>query len=377
MPGASLDRVLDRAIADGTLVGAVVAVSVKGRPVYRRAVGFQDREAGLPMAEDTIFRLASVTKPVVTVAAFGLLEDGAFDLDAPITQWLPDFRPALRDGTPATITIRHLLGHTAGLYYRFLGIGGGRYDAANISDGLDQPGLSLEENLRRLASVPLLFAPGTSWCYSMATDVLAAVLCQVTSLSLPDLIQARIGGPTAWRDTGFVVGDRRRLAVPYADGEAGTVRMGAYHEVAVGRGFLRFAPERSFTPGSYPSGGSSLHGTAPEILAFLEGVRTHRLISKGSLALMTGDILGDSPLPDAPPGWGFGLGVATLKDRVPSGTPQANGSFGWGGAYGHTWFVDPANDLTVVALTNTTLAGMSGWFPEAVRDAAYDLFEKG
>lgn len=373
MSGSPLDAVLDRAIADGILAGAVVAVAVKGRPVYRRAVGHQDREAGIPMAEDTIFRLASVTKPVTTVAAFGLLEEGAFDLDAPITDWLPEFRPTLRDGTAAVITIRHLLGHTSGLYYRFLGIGGGRYDRANISDGLDQPGLSLDENLRRLASVPLLFAPGTSWCYSMATDVLAAVMSKVTGLDLPDLIKARIGDRLGWRDTGFTGADRTRLAVPYADGSDGPIRMGDYHEVAVGKGFLRFVPDRNFMPGSYASGGSSLLGTADEILAFLEGVRCHRLLSKDSLALMTGDILGDSPLPDAPPGWGFGLGVATLKDRVPSDTPQANGSFGWGGAYGHTWFVDPVHELTVVSLTNTTLAGMSGWFSEAVRDSAYDL----
>lgn len=373
MSGKPLDAVLDRAIATGILAGAVVAVAVRGKPVYLRAVGHQDREAGLPMAEATIFRLASVTKPVVTIAAFGLIEEGVIDLDAPVTNWLPDFRPGLRDGTPAVITIRHLLGHTSGLYYRFLGIGRGAYDAANISDGLDQPGLSLEENLRRLASVPLLFAPGTSWCYSLATDVLAAILCKATGLSLPDLIQARIGDPVDWRDSGFTVSDRTRLAVPYADGPDGPVRMGEYHEVASGKGFLRYVPDRSFIRGSYPSGGSSLNGTAGEILAFLEDVRTHRLLSKDSLALLTGDILGDSPLPDAPPGWGFGLGVATLKDRIPSGTPQANGSFGWGGAYGHTWFVDPANELTVVSLTNTTLAGMSGWFPEAVRDAAYDL----
>ncbi|MFD2262128.1 serine hydrolase domain-containing protein [Lacibacterium aquatile] len=374
MAAASLDAVLDRAIATGTLAGAVVAVAARGKPVYLRAAGDLDREAGREMPSDAIFRLASVTKPIVTVAAFGLAEDGAFTLDAPVTDFLPDFQPRLRNGDPAAITLRHLLGHTAGLYYRFLGIGGGAYDRAEVSDGLDQPGLSLEENLRRLASVPLLFAPGSSWCYSMATDVLAAVLSRVTGMSLPDLIGARIGSPLDWRDTGFGVSDSSRLAVPYADGEGGApVRMGRYHEVPVGKGFLRYVPDRYLDPKSYPSGGSALNGTATDLLAFFEAVRTHRLLSKESLTLMTRDILGDSPLPDAPPGWGFGLGVAVLKDRVPSGTPQANGSFGWGGAYGHTWFVDPVNELTVVSLTNTAVAGMQGWFPEAVRDAAYDL----
>ncbi|MCA3885139.1 MAG: beta-lactamase family protein, partial [Burkholderia sp.] len=148
-----LDDALDRALADERMVGAVVLVAQDGELRYARAAGLADRETGTPMREDALFRLSSVTKPVVAAAAMRLVAAGHLTLDEPVARWLPEFRPTLTDGTPAVITLRHLLSHTAGLGYRFLEADGdGPYARAGVSDGMDRSGLSLDENLRRIAS---------------------------------------------------------------------------------------------------------------------------------------------------------------------------------------------------------------------------------
>ncbi|HTN82361.1 MAG TPA: serine hydrolase domain-containing protein, partial [Sorangium sp.] len=154
-----LDAVVEAATAEGRIVGAVVVVARDGQVVYRRAAGFADREAGRPVREDTVFRLASMTKPIVSAAALALVDAGALGLDDPVTKWLPSFSPRLADGRAATITVRHLLTHTAGLNYTFMEPPDGPYHRERVSDGLDQPGLSLEENLARIAKAPLLFEP--------------------------------------------------------------------------------------------------------------------------------------------------------------------------------------------------------------------------
>ncbi|MEX2319071.1 MAG: serine hydrolase domain-containing protein, partial [Bauldia sp.] len=144
---ARTDETIDTAIATGRIVGAVVLVAQGGEIVYRRTIGLADREAGLPMQEDAIFRLASVSKPMVAAAALALVNGGTLALDQPVTRWLPDFKPKLKDGTTPTITLRHLLTHTSGLGYGDLAPGD-PYRPAGISGGLDQPGLGMAENLR-------------------------------------------------------------------------------------------------------------------------------------------------------------------------------------------------------------------------------------
>ncbi|HHQ9949562.1 TPA: MFS transporter [Pseudomonas aeruginosa] len=167
-PGCGLaenvDQVIEAAFADQRLVGAVVLVAHRGQWLYRRAAGLADREAGRIMGEDSLFRLASVSKPIVSVAALSLVDEGRLALDEPIADWLPAFRPRLADGREARITPRQLLSHSAGLGYRFLEADAdGPYARAGISDGMDLPGFDLAENLRRLASVPLLYEPGLAW----------------------------------------------------------------------------------------------------------------------------------------------------------------------------------------------------------------------
>lgn len=368
----NLDAVVERAIADGTIVGTVVIVSENGHVIYHRAAGWADREAGRPMREDAIFRLASLTKPIVSAAALSLVETGDLALDDPVTRYLPDFRPRLADGTMPVITVRHLMTHTAGLSYGFLQPRHGPYSRAGVSDGLDQPGLAMAENLRRIGSAPLSYAPGHAWGYSVATDVLGEVVARAAKRPLPEVVASRITAPLRMVDTAFAVRDRSRLTAAYGDGTP-PVRMGSLHRVAFGEGFIAFAPERAFDPASFPSGGAGMTGTARDFLVLLETIRTGGglILSSASAATLATNAIGELPVDAAGPGWGFSLGAAVLKDPARAGSPQSAGTWRWVGAYGHSWFVDPERGLVVVALTNTAISGMVGPFPTAIRDAVY------
>ena len=152
---ARIDPLLDSVLQQQRLVGAVVLVRQRGQDVYRRAAGLLDREAGTPMREDAVFRLASVSKPIVSTAALALVGQHRLGLDDLVALWLPYFTPCQPDGTVAAITVRHLLTHTAGLDYGFFQPPGGAYALAGVSDGMDASRISLADNLRRLATVPL------------------------------------------------------------------------------------------------------------------------------------------------------------------------------------------------------------------------------
>lgn len=368
-----LDQVIERAIAAERIVGAVVLVARDGQPVYRRAAGFADREAGRPMRLDTPFRLASITKPLVSAAALALAEQGLLGLDDPVTRYLPDFTPPLADGRIPEIRLRHLLTHTAGLSYGILQGDEGPYRRAGVSDGLDSPGIGLEENLRRLARLPLAFEPGSAWNYSLATDVLGAVLQEAAGLPLPALVEQRVTGPLGMADTHFFAREPERLAVAYADGEPRPARMGESHAVAFGESSILFAPGRALDAAAYPSGGAGMVGTAEDFLRFLEAIRSGGapILSAQGAALLTQNAIGTLPVSAAGPGWGFSLGASVLLDPAAAQSPQSAGTWQWGGAYGHSWFVDPLERLSVVALTNTAIAGMTGDFPTALRDAVY------
>jgi len=367
-----LDRVIEQAIAEHRMVGAVVLVACEGTLAFTRAAGMADREAGLPMREDTIFRLASLTKPIVTAAMLRLVEEGRLGLDQAVTEWLPDFRPALPDGTRPVITLRQLLTHTSGLGYRFLDPEDGPYHQAGVSDGLDQPGLDLDENLRRLAGCPLYFPPGQGWRYSLGIDVVGRVLEKATGRDLPEIVAALVTEPLAMTDTAFAVTDPERLAAAYADGMPAPARMVGETPVRSEEGVVRFTPDRHLDPASFPSGGGGMIGTAGDFLRFLETVRGDGapILRETTLRTMQA-VQVDAPVRASRPGWGFGLGWAVLADPVAAGSPQSPGTLHWGGAYGHSWFVDPARALSVVALTNTAFAGVHGAFPTALRDAVY------
>lgn len=369
---AAVDAAITSALDDKRLVGAVVLVARDGEIVHRRTAGLADHENGLAMREDAIFRLASITKPIVTIAAMRLVEQGRIGLDDTVTRWLLDFRPRLPDGGEATIRIRHLLTHTSGLGYRFSEEDGGPYIRADVSDGLDQPGLPLAENLRRIASAPLRFAPGSDWQYSVALDVLGGVIEAETGVALGEAVAELVTRPLGLADTAFLVRDRSRLAAAYMDASPEPALMGESAVVMSLMGPIRFAPDRIFDPASYHSGGAGMAGTAGDVLAVLETIRKGGapLLSAETVRMMTTDQAGGRRQ-QYEPGSGFGFGWSVITDPVAAGVPFPAGTLKWGGVYGHSWFIDPVNELTVVALTNTTLEGMWGKFTVDLREAIY------
>ncbi len=368
-----LDAVVDGAVSDGSIVGAIVIAAKDGEIVYWRAAGFADREARRPMTEDAVCRLASMTKPIVCVTALALADRGQLRLEDPVTHWLPDFRPKRSDGREAVITVRHLLTHTAGLTYGFLEPREGPYHRLGISDGLDASGLTLNENLQRIAAAPLLFEPGTNWHYSLAIDVLGAVIERVTGLPLAEAVRQIVTEPLGMASLAFTASPGAILATPYGDASPQPERMTDPFALKFGPSEIVYSPGRAFDSKAYPSGGVGMVGTAMDYLRFLEAMRTGGggIIRPETAATMTRNAIGDLVVGPAGPGFGWGLGVAVLKDPAEAKLPLGAGAWSWAGVYGTNFWVDPAARLSVVALTNTAVSGMTGRFPLALRHAAY------
>lgn len=368
-----IDAVIDQSIADNRMVGAVVLVAREGQLVYQRAAGLADKKANEPMRLDALFRLSSVTKPIVTVAALALIERKELSLEDPVTKWLPDFQPKLADGTAPTLTIRQLLTHTAGLGYKFTEEANGPYHKARISDGFDDIEIDLAEELRRLRSVPLLSAPGTEWRYSLSIDVLGAVIERVTKQPLAAAVAELVTQPLGMTSTTFRVdaAHAARVTTPYIDAPAGPIPMTDPQTLAFGSMTLVYSPSRAFDAKAYPSAGAGMIGSAPDLLKLLEAMR------KGGAPVLTSATASEmfhnqiAELPGMQPGTGFGFGGAVVVDPAAAKTPQSKGTLYWGGVYGHTWFVDPDKKLTVIVFTNTAPEGMAGPFPDGVRDAVY------
>lgn len=378
LPEPTLARVraaVQSALDDQRLVGAVVLVARGGKRIHSQAAGLADRESGRWMALDTVFRLSSVSKPIVSAAALALVAQGRLDLDAHIQRWLTEFQPRLADGRPARITVRQLLSHTAGLGYRFFEADAdGPYARAGVSDGLDASGISLDENLRRIASVPLRYEPGTDWGYSLATDVLGSLVERVHGAPLSEAVRALVTGPLGMADTDFFARNPQRVATAYVNdtprphclAEGETV---SAFEGAVG---IRYSLARIFDAQAFASGGAGMAGTAEDFLRLLEALRQGGggLLPGALVDEMARDQTSGRKLPDAP-GMGFGLGFSVLRDPRLAASPESVGTWRWGGAYGHSWFVDRAQGLSVVAFTNTLYEGMSGRFVTDLRDAVY------
>lgn len=372
--GARVDAALDAALAEQRIVGAVVLVLRDGKLVHHRAAGLFDREANRPLSEDALFRYASVTKPFVATAALALVDRGKLSLEDPVTRWLPGFEPRLKSGQAPVITVRHLLTHTGGLGYTFLEKAGGPYHRARVSDGSDQPGLSFAENARRIVSVPLLSAPGTAFHYSVSTDVLGEVVAKAAGTTLPEAVAELVTRPLGLASAGFQVHDPERLAVPYYDGEPAPVRMAAVQPVSLWGGAVAFAPGRVLDPQSYPSGGAGMVGTAAEIGALLEALRTGGagILKPETVAAAMSNQIGELRAPEiGGAGWGFGYLGGVVVSPAEAEVPMSPGTVRWGGAYGHMWFVDPVEALTVVLLTNTAFEGMIGKITTDLTAAVY------
>jgi CubicO group peptidase (beta-lactamase class C family) len=305
-----------------------------------------------------------------------LVAEGVLDLDTPVQRWLPDFRPALADGRTPPISLRQLLSHSSGLGYRFLEADAvGPYARAGVSDGMDANPLSLAENVRRIAQAPLLFEPGSQWLYSLGVDVAGAVAEAATGETLQALFQRLLAAPLRLRDTAFATRDAERLATPYVSDAPRPHRLQEGEVVAPFEGTvgIEYSLARATDASRFASAGAGLVGTADEVMAVLEALRDVQrsgLLPPALAAEIASPQVGEQGPPE-PAGWGFGLGFAVLRDAAASGTPQREGTWRWGGAYGHSWFVDPSRGLSVVALTNTLYEGMDGVFVDDLRDAIY------
>jgi CubicO group peptidase (beta-lactamase class C family) len=370
-----IQTIVQQALNEQRLVGAVVLVARDGELIHQQAAGLADHESTRPMTLETIFRLASVSKPIVSMAALVLAAQGRLDLDDNIDHWLPEFQPRLADGRQARITARQLLSHTAGLGYRFFEADvNGAYARADVSDGMDASGISLAENLRRIASVPLLYEPGTAWGYSLATDVLGALIERVHGTPLGETVRQLVTGPLDMTDTDFFARDAQRVATVYVNDTPQPHRLGEGETVSAFEGAvgIAYSPARIFDVHAFPSGGAGMAGSAGDFLRLLETLRQGggALLPSAWIEQASRDQTNGLELPNAP-GFGFGLGFSVLRDQQLAASSESPGTWRWGGAYGHSWFVDRARGLSVVAFTNTLYEGMSGRFVTDLRDAVY------
>ncbi len=367
-----LTEITQRAIEEQRLAGSVVVVFHQGKPLFQQASGLADIEAKKPMQLDSLFRLASVSKPMVSAAAMRLVEDKKMDLKSPVTTWLPEFRPTTGEGLPPEITVHHLLTHTSGLSYRFSEGKDSLYHVLGVSDGLDQPELTTEENLRRLAKAPLKFAPGTAFFYGLSTDVLGAAIAKASGQALPQAIETLVLRPLGMNDTGFLSSDPDRLTSPYGNTKTGLFPIVDGTELTLGDGQVSYTPSKSLQPLANPSGGAGMIGSAPDFIKFLECIRRDGkgLLKPETVRMMRADQL-STGVQGPGPGRGFGYGWSVINSPEAAKTPQQAGTISWGGAYGHSWFIDPKSELSVVIFTNTAFEGMVGAYPREVRDAIY------
>jgi CubicO group peptidase (beta-lactamase class C family) len=370
---ARIDAVIESALSDKKIVGTVVLVAKDGEIVYSRAAGHADREAAKPIETSAIFRLASVTKPIVAATALALVDKGKLGLDELAREYLPYFKPKISGGAAADITIRQLLTHTAGLAY---GVDASTVPADQIyNGGLANTDLDFEENFIRLSAQPLLAAPGTLWSYSIAIDVLGAIIARIETCSLDEAVRRHVTGPLGMTDTGFQVSDLERLAVPYADGGPEPVRMADPQYVPDPDGnMLTFSPSRLFNPKAFQSGGAGMVGTAGDLITFLEAIRTGGApiltaeTAKAALKNQIGSILRPND-----PGERFSFLGAVIDDPSLAEEPLPKDAVHWGGIYGHRWFIDPVNGISAAMMTNTAIEGCRGVYPHDIERAVYGV----
>jgi len=365
-----INQLIDHALAANRVTGTVVIVYRDGEPVFRRATGFADREAGKPVGFDTIFRLASVTKPLVAATALAMVERGLLGLSDTAASHLPWFHPRLETGEVPDITVHHLLTHTSGLVYD-PSLEQLPPDMA-VSLGLSDTDLDFEANFSRLNAVPLPFRPGSQWAYGPSIDVLGAIIAKLHGGSLEEAVVHYVCNPLGLADTRFHVTDPERLAVPYADASPIPIRMPDPWASTDADGWtIAFSPSRIFNPKAFQSGGAGMAGTADEIMTFLE---TLRLGGGGILKPETVDMGFANQIGAVnreEPGMKFGYFGAVVEDPAASGTPQSRGTVCWGGVYGLNWFVDRQNALSVLSVTNNALEGCMGEYPARITEAVY------
>ena len=358
---ARLTAALQDHVDEGRLPGAVALVARRGRIAYLEAVGYRDRESNAPLTTDAIFRIASQTKALASVGVMLLQEEGKLLITDPVGKYLPEFMEttvAQPDGdggydvVPAKrpITIRDLLTHTAGISYGS-GPASGQWDAAGITGWyFADRDETVGDVMARLAALPLDAQPGEAWVYGYNTDILGAMIEKISGRTLGEFLRARLLGPLGLDDTHFFLPEAKvdRLATVYSSTADGGIERAPNPGHMVGQGAYVDGPRKSF------SAGAGLLSTAADYATFLQMMLNggtfagQRVLSRKTVESMTVDHLGDVPFR---PGQGFGLGFSVVEDPAALGLPASVGEYGWGGAYHSTYWVDPAEELVVVYLT--------------------------
>ena len=297
-----------------------------------------------------------------------LIDGGKLGLDDLVADHLPWFTPKSPDGSVAKITVRHLITHTSGLGYEYP-------TDPMICRGLQDTNFTLEENFTRVARQPLSFAPGTGWQYGVNIDVLGAVVAKIDGGTLGDALARYVTGPLGMVDTGFVVTDVTRLAIPYGDAQPEPLRMGDPHTVTSKYDGSQtvFSPGRAFNPRAFHSGGAGAVSTASDLLRFFEALRKGGapILNQETVDAAMRNQIGDLPRDEKDAGQRFGFLGAVIADPAAANSPHPVGTIRWGGVYGHEWFIDRTNALTVVSMTNTPVEGCAGKFRDDVSKAVY------
>jgi CubicO group peptidase (beta-lactamase class C family) len=365
---AQVAPALQGIIDQGALSGAVTLVWRKGEVVQTHALGHRDIEGGQPMTRDTLFRIASMTKPVTSIAVMMLVEEGKLKLDDPVARWLPELAnmQVLKDPTgpvdatvPAArdITVEDLLTHRSGLAYGFTSMGPIAYAHEEKLGSALANTHSPDSWLKALGELPLSYQPGDRFHYSHATDVLGFLVARIEGKSIGEVLQARVFGPLGMVDTSFWVAPekRGRMAKLYQAPPEGALK-----DVSLPHGA---------TPPAFEGGGGGLISTADDYLKFarmmlgrgeVDGVR---LVKPETIDLMAANRLTEEQRGHGfmgMPFWlsqGFGLGLSMILDAEKHQWmgAGAEGSYGWPGAFGTWWQADPANDMILIFLIQDSM----------------------
>lgn len=343
-----IDDYFQRFVDANQIAGAVSLVARHGKIVHLSAVGSRYREQNIPMTTDSIFYLASMTKPIVSTALMMLFEEGRFRLDDPISDWIPEYadhQVRVSDGARAStvpaarpITIRHVLTHTSGLTLDPEGMGLTEQEQQWVTNNGEEF-KTLGERIERAAIIPATFHPGEHWQYGTSTDYVAILVEKISGQSIDQFLRERIFQPLGMHDTFYNIPRDKvnRVAAIYRPSDNGESE-------------LLQAPE-FVAPSTYFAGVAGLNSTASDYVRFaqmianggeLEGVR---LLGRMTVELMISNHTGDKDVYVRGPGFGFGLGFGVLMDPTLSFDTASPGSYGWGGAYGTLYYADPVEDL--------------------------------
>lgn len=356
---------MQRYVDKGLVPGVVTLVARRGRVVYFDAIGYRDVDAKAPMTTDTIFRIASMTKPIASVALMMLYEEGHFLLNDPISKFLPEFTsmkvaqgaPAAETGgvpyklVPAArpITIKHILTHTAGFPNSYRGITREEFGKAYPRKN---PNEAIADAVKRLAAMPLNFNPGDAWEYGPATDVVGRLVEVISGMTLDAYLKKKIFEPLRMTDTHFYLPASKlnRFAANYEPDNNNGKKIKL---VEAPTAESRYVKE----PHNYFSGAGGLVSTVSDYVRFqqmmlnggeLEGVR---ILGRKTVELMTTNHIGDLPIWLTGPGYGFGLGYSVVKDIGITGQAGSAGTYGWGGAFCTYFQVDPKEELIGIMMT--------------------------